>query len=210
MADDEKDGSGDEKQSEGTTPIMFDDVAQVLDNAEPANLCSELDKVFEKRKKTFNQAKAGRLHEEAERTLRELPQGELDELEYDWIVRYFGEYDPEPLLSRLISGPPLSRAEQLLLASALAGLASKHGGHYRRVLKKVPNRRGRPHVLLESDEMILWADRVKEAEKTENKRSLAVAKVAKDHGISERKLWDILSHEEWAREFYGRERDEDE
>jgi hypothetical protein len=197
--------TGGEEQSEGEpTSIMFEDVAKVLDNSEPADLSAALEKVFDQRRKESNQAKARRLNEQAERMLREIPEGDLDEVDkcIRCIIDYFREYDPEPLLSRLISGRPLSHAERLLLASAMAGLATEDGGHYGRVLKKVPNRRGRPHGLLTSEEIMLWVNRVKEAKITEKKKTRAVAKVAEEYKISQRKLWDILRHEEWARKFY--------
>ncbi|MBL8659096.1 MAG: hypothetical protein JNM75_05000 [Rhodospirillales bacterium] len=193
----------DEKEGDGKPALnIFDDVAKILFTTDPADMPNALNNVAEERTKTWNQATARRLYQESERMLRELLDEEhiKNRADTDCIVALFDGSDPEPLVRRLISGPPLSRLGELRLASALASIAMSDGGGYGRILKVVPKRRGRPLKGIMSEEVVEVADRVAEVQKVVGKKELAVGVVAEEMGISTRSVWKFLENEDWARE----------
>lgn len=201
MAGEEEGPSGDKPRG------IHDDLAEMLEKADPADGDKILAEWRERRNRQYNYAVAARLSEEAWQLMHKLSDEESDKEGDDLgcVIDYFRAYNPEPLLSRLMYGPPLSREGQLWLAQALAEIATERGGQYEKVLRDIPNPVGRPRKKpLGSDEMILWANRVREAKETEIKKRNAVKKVAEEYGISQTELWSILRHEKWARDFYAR------
>lgn len=204
--------AGEEEGRSGDKPSrLCDDLPEMLANADPA----DRDKVFakwrERRKQAYNHEIAARIVEEIGELMSKLADEERDKEEADLghVVGYFSGSDPEPLLRRLMSGPPLSREGQLWLAHALAEIATEGGGSYRKVLKDTPNRRGRPPSFKHSDDVVRLADRVHELVKTGEKKYRAREIAAEEEGISESQLRNILQHEEWARKIENPESDND-
>lgn len=205
MVDDERGENG------GRPKGLCDDLAQMLANADPAHRPKVFSEWRERRKKEYNHAKAARLSEEAGRLLRDLADEERDRADdLGRIIDYFEGLDPEPLVSLLISGPPLSREGRLWLAQALADVATEGGGQYRRVLKDTPKPRGRPLAFKHSDDVVRLSDRVDELVKMGEKKYRAREIAAEEEGISESQLRiNILRHQEWAREIEDPEADDD-
>lgn len=205
MVGDEKGGSGDKRRR------VCDDLAEMLANGDPAEGDKILAEWRKRRKQAYNQETAARVVEETGELMSKLADEERDKEEADLghVVGYFSGSDPEPLLRRLMSGPPLSREGQLWLAHALAEIATEGGGSYRKVLKDTPNRRGRPPSFKHSDDVVRLADRVHELVKTGEKKYRAREIAAEEEGISESQLRNFLQHEEWARKIENPESDDD-
>lgn len=193
MVGDEKGGSGDKPRG------VCDDLAYMLANADPAD-GEVLAEWRKRRKQEHNYGVAVRLSEEIRRLLYNLADEEREkEDDLGCVINYFRGYDPEPLLRRLISGPPLSREGQLWLAQALAEVATENGGGYGRVLKDTPKPPGRPRKMIDSDTAIEVADQVREKQKTVpgNQRDLAVQEVAAERGVTARTIYKkYLEHED--------------